>query len=75
MSSRNPLEAWRIENNLPKHEAAKRLNVSLGHYYEWAAGRSIPSERRAAAVFIVTGVTRSALVAWQEAQAPEQVAV
>jgi DNA-binding transcriptional regulator YiaG len=68
MASQNPLEVWREAQTLSKEAAAARLGVSLGHYYEWAAGRYLPNATSAAKIKAVTGISRAQLLAWAEEQ-------
>lgn len=66
MSSPNPLEVWRLHNNLTKTEAAARLDVATQYYHEWIKGRYIPNAAKAERIKAVTGVSRAELVAWAD---------
>jgi hypothetical protein len=74
VTSKNPLECWRVENSLSVIAVSRLLFVSRKTWYEWIGGRSIPSDRTATLILAQTGVTRSQLMAWKEAQVPEKVA-
>jgi hypothetical protein len=79
MASVNPLEAWRRHTDLTAAGAARALNVSRKQWYEWVAGTALPTPSRSELILRETGVSRSALLQWQEGQGvsadAEQVAV
>ncbi len=37
------LEGWRSKNHLPRTKAVKLLGVTIGTWYNWARGRSVPT--------------------------------
>ncbi len=37
------LESWRSKNHLPRTKAVKLLGVTIGTWYNWARGRSVPT--------------------------------
>ncbi|MEN9854957.1 MAG: helix-turn-helix protein [Pseudomonadota bacterium] len=69
MTNLSLLEEWRQRQGLSVTDAAIALKISRKTWYEWIAGRNLPSPARAARIEEKTGIKRSALVAWAEAQA------
>lgn len=68
MTSKNPLESWRVENGLSVMTVSKRLCVSRKTWYQWIGGGALPQDGAATRIQAATGVTRSQLMAWKEAQ-------
>lgn len=68
MTSENPLECWRAENNVSVVTVAKLLCVSRKTWYQWIGGCALPQEAQAKKIEAVTGVTRLALLGWAQEQ-------
>ena len=41
--ARNPLKAWRVQNNVTQTEAAARVGVGVQAMQRWESGASMPS--------------------------------
>ena len=52
---RSRLKEWMIVNGVPKHELARRLEVTWNTLNSWTIGRSMPSFLRIRDLAIVTG--------------------
>jgi predicted transcriptional regulator len=69
MSSPNPLLEWRTSKAYSVATAAAMCQVARTHWYKYELG-ALPQEGVATRIQAQTGVTRSQLMAWKEAQFP-----
>lgn len=67
MSSQNPLLAWRTAKAYSVADAAAVCQVARTHWYKYERG-ALPQDGAATRIQAATGVTRSQLMAWKEAQ-------